>query len=88
MPEGTGNTLLRVVPEQRWQRCELLETYVDADALLAHFAGPAVQVGVPKMMATASVSGFEVYGDPGPKAKETLAKFGAEIFSYWHGLGR
>ncbi|MGA2856615.1 MAG: putative quinol monooxygenase [Candidatus Sulfotelmatobacter sp.] len=70
------------------KRCRLAETYVDANALLAHFAGPAVQEGVPKMLATANVSGFEVYGDPGPKAKEILGGFGAEIFSYWHGLGQ
>ena len=70
------------------KRCELIETYVDADALLAHFAGPAVQQGVPKMMATADVSGFQVFGDPGPKATEILSGFGAEIFSYWHGLNR
>ena len=30
------------------KRCELIEIYTDADALLAHFAGPAVQVGVPR----------------------------------------
>lgn len=70
------------------KRCRLFEAYVDADSLLAHFAGPAVQEGVPKMLKTADVTGFEVYGDPGPKAKEVLAGFGAEIFSYWHGLGR
>jgi len=66
----------------------LIETYVDADALLAHFAGAAVQQGVPKMITTADVSGFQVYGDPGPKAKEMLGGFGAEIFSYWHGVGQ
>ena len=69
-------------------RCRLFEAYVDADALLAHFAGPAVQEGVPKMVRTADVTGFEVYGDPGSKAKEVMGGFGAEIFSYWHGLGR
>jgi quinol monooxygenase YgiN len=68
--------------------CQLIETYVDADALLAHFAGPAVQQGVPKMVKTADVTGFEVYGDPGAKARELLGGFGAEIFSYWHGLKR
>jgi len=69
------------------KRCQLIETYVDADALLSHFAGPAVQQGVPKLITTADVSGFQVYGDPGPKAKEMLGGFGAEIFSYWHGVG-
>lgn len=68
--------------------CQLIETYADADALLAHFAGAAVKDGVPKMLKTANVSGFEVYGNPGPKATEVLSDFGAEIFLYWHGLER
>ena len=40
------------------------------------------------MIATANVTSFQVFGDPGPKAKEVLGGFGAEIFPYWHGLGR
>ena len=68
--------------------CQLIETYVDAEALLAHFAGPAVQQGVPKMVRTADVTGFEVYGEPGAKAREILGGFGAELFSYWSGLGK
>lgn len=69
------------------KRCQLIETYSDDDALLAHFAGPAMQEGVPKMLNTAEVTSFEVYGNPGPKARETLSDFGAEIFLFWHGLG-
>jgi quinol monooxygenase YgiN len=68
--------------------CQLIETYADGDALLAHFAGVAVQQGVPKMLKTADVKGFEVYGNPGPKVREVLNDFGAEIFLYWHGLRR
>ena len=67
------------------KRCQLIETYVDAEALLAHFAGPVVKEGVPKMMATVTVTGFQVYGEPGRKARDLLAGFGAEIFS--HALG-
>jgi quinol monooxygenase YgiN len=70
------------------KRSRLVEIYADANAVLAHFMGPAVQEFVPKMMQTASVSRFEVYGDPGPKVTEMLAGFGAEIFPYWQGLGR
>ena len=70
------------------KNCHLIETYVDANAVLAHFAGAAVQEGVPKMMATASVNTFHVYGDPGPKAREILTRFGAETFSYSLGLNR
>ncbi len=70
------------------RRCRLLETYVDANAVLAHLTGPVVQELVPKLLETSSVGGFEVYGDPGPKAAQMLAGFGAEIFELWRGLGR
>jgi quinol monooxygenase YgiN len=71
------------------KRCQLIESYVDGDALVAHMAGAAgARVGVPKILQTAEVTGFQVCGDPGRKAKEALAGFGAEIFLYWNGLGR
>ena len=70
------------------KRCQLIETYVDAEALLAHLAGPGPQEGVPKLMTMASVNGIQVYGEPGPKAREILAHFGPEIFSHTLGLNR
>jgi quinol monooxygenase YgiN len=70
------------------KRCRLLETYRDANAVLAHFNGPVVQELVPKLLGTASLAGFEVYGDPGPKATEMLKGFGAEIFEFRRGLDR
>jgi len=70
------------------KRCRLLETYVEANAVLAHFTGSVVQELVPKLLGTASVTGFEVCGDPGPKVREMLAPFGAEIFEFRLGLGR
>jgi hypothetical protein len=47
-----------------------------------------VQELVPKLLETASLSSFEVYGDPGPQAAKMLAGFGAGIFGLWHELGR
>jgi quinol monooxygenase YgiN len=70
------------------RRCRLLETYVDANALQSHLNGPAVHELVPKLLEVASVRGFEVYGDPGPKASAMLAGFGAEVFDFWSGLNR
>jgi hypothetical protein len=49
--------------------------------------GPSVQEFVPKLMETARVSGFEVYGDPGPTVTAMVAGFGAEIFGFRYGLG-
>lgn len=70
------------------KRCRLLETYADADAVLAHINGPVVRQLVPKLLQTSSLDRFEVYGDPGLKAAEMLAGVGAEIFPLWHGLSR
>jgi quinol monooxygenase YgiN len=64
-------------------RVRLVETYEDAAAVLAHFSGPVVQQLVPKMMQVASVTRFEVYGDPGPKMTQNLAAFGAQIYQNW-----
>ena len=69
------------------KKCRLIEVYKNADAVLAHMTGPVVKELVPKLVQTASVAGFEVYGDPGAKAAEVLAGFGAEIFNNWHALG-
>jgi quinol monooxygenase YgiN len=68
--------------------CRVVETYVDANAVLAHLMGPAVQELAPKLLEMSSISGFEVYGDPGPKSAEILSGFGAEIFKLWHGMSR
>ncbi len=70
------------------KRYRLIETYADANAVLAHFNGPVVQELVPKLLGTASATGFEVCGDPGAKVREMLAPFGAEIFEFRRGLGR
>jgi quinol monooxygenase YgiN len=70
------------------KRCRLLETYADADAVLAHVTGPVVKELVPKLLGVSSLSGFEVFGDPGPKAAGILTGVGAEIVPAWHVLGR
>ncbi len=66
------------------RRCRLTETYQDAQALLAHFKGPAVQQLVPRLLECSRLERFEVYGDPGAEATEMLKGFGAEIFQAWH----
>jgi quinol monooxygenase YgiN len=68
--------------------CRLLETYVDADAVAAHFAGPVVRQLVPRMIPLCKMDRFEIYGDPGPKVAQMAAGFGAQIFAYWTGLTR
>jgi quinol monooxygenase YgiN len=70
------------------RKCRLMETYTDANAVLAHLNGPVVEELLPKLLGTASVAGSEVYGNPGPKATERFAAFGAEIFEFQYGLNR
>jgi len=69
------------------KRCRLLETYADKAAVQAHINGEAVKL-IPRLLESSSISGFEVYGDAGPKAAQTLKGFGAEIFQHWNGLVR
>jgi quinol monooxygenase YgiN len=69
-------------------RCRLFEAYVNADAVLAHLTGPVVQELVPKLLENGSIGGFEIYGDPGPKAAAMLAGLGAAVFPAWHGFAR
>jgi quinol monooxygenase YgiN len=61
----------------------LVETYVDAAAVLEHFMGPVVQTLVPKVIQVASVGRFEVYGDPGAQMTARLGAFGAVVFKSW-----
>jgi quinol monooxygenase YgiN len=69
-------------------RCRIAEAYEDAEAVFTHFMGPAVQEFVPKLLEHATITRFEVYGDPGEKATELLKTIGAEIFTPWHGFTR
>jgi quinol monooxygenase YgiN len=68
--------------------CRLLETYANADAALTHCTGPVVRELVPRLLESASVTTFEVYGDPGPQVTAMLAGFGAGFFGFHRGLGR
>ena len=69
-------------------RCRLVEEYVDAQAVLTHMTSPVVQEMVPQLFESSTISGFEVYGDPGIRAGEILKSVGAELFGPWHGYTR
>lgn len=68
------------------KRCRLLETFADADAVVVHMSGAVVQELVPELLATAQMTRFEVFGDPGPQAGQMLLQAGAEIFAPWRGF--
>jgi len=83
---GTRGYEWHLSPDRK--RCRLLETYADANALLAHFKGPVVQQLVPKLLERCKIDRFEVYGEPGTEARAMMAEFGTEIFDRWKGLSR
>ena len=66
----------------------LVETYSDAAAVEAHFAGPVVLESLPKLVAFCQIDGLEFYGDPGPIVTETAKGVGAVFFAYELGLDR
>lgn len=70
------------------RQCRLYESYTDGKAVVAHLAGPVVQQLVPKLLEVSKLSGFEVYGNPGPEATEMLAGLGAELFQPWLAISR
>jgi quinol monooxygenase YgiN len=67
-------------------RCRLLETYANTGAMQAHLTGPVVRELVPKVLTFATITRFEVYGEPDDESATTLSAFGAEIYRHWHGL--
>jgi quinol monooxygenase YgiN len=69
-------------------QCRLVEAYVDAHAVVAHLTGPVVKELVPELLQVSAITGFEVFGDPGPEAAKMLAGLGATVFTSWHGFSR
>jgi quinol monooxygenase YgiN len=69
-------------------RFRLVETYVNAAAVDAHFTGPVVQEWVPRLAAVCTVDGFEIYGDPGPNVAKRAGELGAIVLEYWLGIDR
>jgi quinol monooxygenase YgiN len=69
-------------------RARLLEEYVDGDAVVAHLEGHVVTTLVPKLLQSAQLTRFEVYGDPGREGSEILSRLGAEIYPDWHAIER
>lgn len=69
-------------------QCRLLEAYVDNEAAAAHLTGPVVTVLVPKLLETATLEDFEVYGDASPQVTKILTNLGAKFFPNFYGHRR
>jgi len=70
------------------KKFSLLETYVNAAAVEAHFTGPVIRQGVPGLVALCMVDRFEIFGDAGPKVREMAGGMGATFFTYSIAIGR
>jgi quinol monooxygenase YgiN len=68
------------------KQCRLLEEYRDGDAVVAHLNGPVVRELVPQLLQSSTLTSFEVFGDPGAKGTDQLAKLRAGIYKPWHAL--
>ncbi|MGB8908983.1 MAG: antibiotic biosynthesis monooxygenase [Candidatus Cybelea sp.] len=68
--------------------CRLLEGYVDNDAAASHLTGPVVIGLVPKLLESATLEAFEVYGHASPQLVEILAAFRAKLFGIVDGFRR
>jgi quinol monooxygenase YgiN len=69
-------------------KCIVSELYESSEAILAHIGGSAVSTLFPKLLETAQLTRFEVYGDPNEEAKNVLAKFGAQNYHPFIGFTR
>ncbi len=69
-------------------KCIVSELYEDSKAILAHLEGSTVSTLFPKLLETAQLTRFEVYGDPNEEAKNMLAKFGAQNYRSFTGFTR
>jgi len=66
--------------------CRLLESYANPAAVQAHLSSTVVRELVPKLLAFATISRFEVYGNPDEPSAAGLLAFGAQIYRHWQGL--
>ncbi len=68
--------------------CRLLEGYADSDTAASHLTGPVVTDLVPKLLESATLEAFEVYGDASPRLVEIIANFSAKLFGIVEGYRR
>jgi quinol monooxygenase YgiN len=69
-------------------KCIVSELYEDSKAILAHLEGSTVSTLFPKLLETAQLIRFEVYGDPSEETKNVLTKFGAQNYHSFIGFTR
>jgi quinol monooxygenase YgiN len=69
-------------------KCMVHETYANSEAVLAHNNGVASQTILPKVFLVATISRFDVYGNPSEELQKLLASFGAQTFNLFVGFSR
>ena len=87
-PERTRRPRLRVALEQRSHPVPADRDLQRRKCRAGAHKRPGSAATCTETPRTATLNGFEVYGDPGPKATEVLNGIGARIFPFWRGLDR
>lgn len=69
-------------------KCIVHETFASSEAVLAHNTGTASQTILPKIFSVASISRFDVYGNPSDELKKVLTGFSPQIYNLFAGFRR
>ena len=67
-------------------KCIVNETYTNSEAVLAHFTGVASQTILPKIFSVATISRFDVYGNPSEELQKVLASFNPQTYNLFAGF--
>jgi len=65
----------------------IFEKYSDSEAMILHVNG-FLEKWAGRFLESVDVTGFTVYGDPSPAARELLAGFGPTYLGPWGGFSR
>lgn len=65
----------------------IFEKYADSDAMITHVNG-FLQKWAKRFMECVDITGFVVYGDPSPAAREILDGWNATYMGPWGGFSR
>ena len=70
-------------------KCIVQEIYTNSEAVFAHNAGVASHTILPKIFNVATISRFEVYGNPSEELQKVLtSSFSPQIYNLFTGFSR
>jgi quinol monooxygenase YgiN len=69
-------------------KCIVHETYANSEAAFVHATSNASQTILPKVFSVASISGFDVYGNPSKKLQRIMININPQIYNLFTGFSR